>query len=674
MFLYYQCILNSGQTEIAATLLLILNNIRHRYDASFKFPNSSHLDDYFRKNLKLIHDFCFPKVFSDGPAYTFFCHLHQLGGKVPFEKADIERDISDWVSGDIDAMDKDWVGKKFDKLFTLWGSPLGVFLPPDEFFNDILRWGTSGGAPKSDLLGQSYRTKWGWGFSKLLSSDGTLNKDVDIYKIAKSESGNARVALKEEASKTRPIITTPMDSYLRQCYLLYRWGKPKLINSPISSNSWLPTFMSSQFSWYGCVDGQRFDHSIPKWFVLEVVKRLGGLDEHTRWVAEEEIASMNNLKIQWNETTWDWEGGLLSGWRLTSLVGTIASWMAAQWIMEKTDTLGSLTDGALGDDLILASNTKQLDKKTLCDQYNAFGLRANMAKTTTGPVGEFLRKTYSDRGIEGYPALAVRSLVYANPWIESYNFEGPSELANSWLVLYSRFLSHYTNLNFHSFIFSLAADGLTHFFPHISKNNWECWLRTPICAGGGGPLEWSDPNVWQTITYTRDVTGRPTQFLQVLGVLKASTSMRKTPLLTPTNLPSLHQKFDEIRRTPSAPIHAILPKAINLTFTLYDWFTDESQTRTHIERILNTKLPLSLRTSSKADILTWIFGSNKDNGGVTTVCVPLEVSSQACKPVKNLTYTFSMSKRNKNLRHMGVAATLYAAHYLRDVEVVRGTW
>lgn len=674
MFLYYQCILHSGQKSIAATLLTILKKIRFMYDTSIKLSNSEYVDDFFRKNLKTIHDHCFPLVFTEGPAYSFFCHLHQLGGKVPYKKQDIEDDITAWVSGDIDSMDKDWVNRKFDKLFTLWGNPSGVFLKPDDFYNDILRWGTSGGAPKSSLLGETYRTKWGWGFGKLLGPDGEMNPNVNLYTEAVKGSGNAKVALKEEASKTRPIITTPMDSYLRQCYLLYRWGKPKLLNSPISSGSWLPMFMSSQFKWYGCVDGQRFDHSIPKWFVIEVVRRLGGLDEHTKLVAEEEIKSMQDLKIQWNDRIWDWNGGLLSGWRITSLIGTIASWMAAQWIMEKTGTEGSLADGALGDDLILASNTVSLDKATLCKHYNEFGLRANMAKTTTGPVGEFLRKTYSDRGVEGYPALSIRSLVYANPWIESYNFEGPSELSNSWLVLYSRFLCHYTDPEFHSFIFSLAGDGLSHFFPHVSRHEWDCWLRTPVCAGGGGPLEWSDPSVWHTITYTREVSERPTQFLQVLGVLKATVSMRKTPLLSPTNLPTLKNKFDDLRRTPSAPIHAVLPKAINITRALYEWYISPEFKRTEIESILNTKLPLSLRTSSKADILSWIFGSNKDSGGVTTVCVPIEVSAQACKPIKNLTYTFSMSKRNKNLRHLGVASTLYAAHYFSNVDVVRGSW
>ncbi|KAK1137401.1 hypothetical protein K0M31_001912 [Melipona bicolor] len=71
-----------------------------------------------------------------------------------------------------------------------------------------MRWGTSGGAPKTRFLGTNYRSKWAWALYHSLDQNGDLRNDVDLYSKAQSESGVCNVAFKEEPTKTREIITT----------------------------------------------------------------------------------------------------------------------------------------------------------------------------------------------------------------------------------------------------------------------------------------------------------------------------------------------------------------------------------------------------------------------------------------------------------------------------------
>lgn len=102
------------------------------------------------------------------------------------------------------------------------------------------------------------------------------------------EGNVCKVALKEETKKTRVIITTPMASYLRQCYLVYRWGRLKG-DTPISSASWLGRFQSMDYRWYGCADAERFDHSVSKEIVKYIIEKMADIDDETRQVGREEI-------------------------------------------------------------------------------------------------------------------------------------------------------------------------------------------------------------------------------------------------------------------------------------------------------------------------------------------------------------------------------------------------
>lgn len=62
---------------------------------------------------------------------------------------------------------------------------------------------------------------------------------------------------------------------------------------------------------------------------------------------------METLRVTWRDRTWKWIGGLLSGWRITSVIGSLASSCVAEYILQKTGMLGAIQYGVMGDDLIM---------------------------------------------------------------------------------------------------------------------------------------------------------------------------------------------------------------------------------------------------------------------------------------------------------------------------------
>lgn len=149
------------------------------------------------------------------------------------------------------------------------------------------------------MLGEKHRTKWAFAYSCAVKDD-KLRSDYDIYAETQKMQREAHIALKEEPAKTREVITTPMDSYLRQSYLLWRAGKPKM-PCPAVNPAFIGQFECQYSTWYGCVDAERFDHSIPAEVVYDFIRRLGAHSPDTAEIAEEEIECLKKLILVWND-------------------------------------------------------------------------------------------------------------------------------------------------------------------------------------------------------------------------------------------------------------------------------------------------------------------------------------------------------------------------------------
>lgn len=666
LYIYIKSIYALGQINVARALLGIIHIISSKLGSSNTHPD--YQDDYVRMHLKTVSSHYFPSVFND-PANMFFVHLHSCGGKSPYTQEQIVEDITSWISYKPDFPEAAYVSKKLDAFFSLFKiRPTNQSLTFAQFCDDPILWATSGGAPPVEINGSKVRNKWAWAFKNKIGKDNRWN-DVDLYHVATQYPNVCQVALKEEPAKTREIITTPMASYLRQSYLAYRWGKPK-INSPIGKRTFLQNFQQESFHHYLALDGDRFDQSIPKGFILEFVRRMGQLDPQCQKVAEDELESLRDLKINWRDNEYLWEGGLLSGWRFTSIIGSCVSWIVGQYIIENSG-MSALADVAvLGDDIILYG-PKPFDKIRCVELYNKFGLTANIQKTASGPVGEFLRRTYSPLGILAYPALALRSIFYASPWLSSQLIDKYTDLTNAWLTFYSRLLPFRINSSIHGTIRNLCKNDLVQAFGH--NNLYDAFLSTPISVGGGGCTEWSDFSNWAVVKPIPrdDQLNTPIgSLLNAFGV-EPNVSIRRAGT------------FEKIRHLPdpnlisdlaSAPQMLVLPKDKPCTGIIVNWFLDKAASATSIARLLELSLPSGLRVAGKTAILQALLGASQTPSGQTSVQTTPETIQPYSKISKRIILSAQYKKSFPSTRNLALAAFLFNVHNFSDVILPYGSW
>lgn len=189
LYLYHKYIFHIGQIEAASELLRLFHIIRERSEKYFHQNNSStpilnrrDRCEYWRHQLKNVSGSAFPRVFSRGPAYMLFTHLHALTGKCPFTKDQIIKDITAWVSNAdhterVKDIDHETVKTTLDDVFSRWyHGESGGSLCFKDYCYDFIRWGTSGGAPKTDIAGETYRTKWAWAYANSVLPSGWKHK------------------------------------------------------------------------------------------------------------------------------------------------------------------------------------------------------------------------------------------------------------------------------------------------------------------------------------------------------------------------------------------------------------------------------------------------------------------------------------------------------------------
>lgn len=672
-----------GQRGVAFTLTHYVRFVMHKWKKSQlgglnpDIPKSEYLDDFFRHYLKALSAHSFEKTFRCGPGWMLLTHLHALTAKAPFSTQQIVDDVTAWVSenkpsGELKQLDMTQMNRTLDSIFSTWytGEADG-HLSFRDYCNDFTRWATSGGAPRVELFGSKYRTKWAWAYAHATHQDGTLKREYDLYAEAMKTGDVAMVALKEEAQKTREIITTPLPSYLRQCYLLYRWGKPKL-PSPISSDKWLPSFEAAGATWYGCVDGDRFDQTIPGAVILGIIDRLGRLDNECKNIAEAEIASLEQLELTWGGRKWRWNGGLLSGWRMTSLFGTLVSAAAAEYIIARSGKNG-IRYGVMGDDIVLYSHVETLDTREMVDAYIQFGLDANPKKTVSGVVGEYLRKVRSKRGTWGFPALGLRSLMYANPWIEKYKYDREVELSNTWLTYMSRLIPHSARVgNMIHFIYSSIIDDLT---SNFGKNKWADWMLTPISAGGGGCIEVSDITRWHKITYLRELGDmkKTMHIPYLLGILKRRAVVVPQTRIIPIELMGAGEKYAQMISEMQGRPESFVKHSVSKTRLIFDIMAG-GLTISAINSQLTYPLPRSMRIAGPSNIVEYIMSGTKNYSGITTVLHTKEAVSRITHGYDYYVRDFSRSKKNNNLRNIQAAITVFVMTKLKKMAVPYGTW
>lgn len=435
-------------------------------------------------HLKLLSDFCSTNVCPcQMNSSQVFVGLHRSTPPQKWDKEKIMQDLTNWVGpgGKMwGASQKQWILDYVDTFIKQWSyrEQKVAKMSFSDWCSDVIRWGTSGGSKKRQMLDQWYRTKWAYGFD-------SIKRGVNPYDIAKQEADVdlAHVALKEEPDKTRLVITTPMASYLRQGYMLYCMGKCKELKSPISHKYLTNNIAKKYWHQYLSIDATKFDHQIPLWFIEHVIDRIGeysGLPQ----LAQEELNHFKKLYIEIFGNKIKYNGGVLSGWRMTSLFGSLASHVLCEFI--KKQYPNDLVDWiVLGDDVMVMTNANI--SSTWQSVVSEFGLTFDINKTTCGVFGTFLRKIYGLGRVVGAAGRALRSLFYANPWVTNYQFQDPSTISASWLL----FISRMQDLGNRDWLLHQAAADMARWSrtQDWTSSRWLKLLKTDSGLGGLGTID-----------------------------------------------------------------------------------------------------------------------------------------------------------------------------------------
>lgn len=512
LLFYYKTLGAVKNTEITRGLLGgIIHYVNEITRAAVAEGLFDFVDDIVRQFLAEVDKLTFVLCQQNSGNSLIYSSLHGLGtfgGPRGWTKESVLEGLKDWVSGErkFPYEEDQFLNDKLDTWIASWCSGVkSNDLAFKDFITDPMRWATGGGARKKQMSIRGKvvegRNKWFWALSCMVNGE-------DIYQASLSEGNDAQVALKEEA-KTRCVITTPQASYLRQCYILYRLGKPKFLRSTLSNPGLVTELSRSRKDHFICIDSSSFDHSVSKNWILSVLQRIADRSEgELRSLVLEEMDSMRDMSIVYEGTKLRYENGLLSGWRMTSLLGSLLSALVCEYI---NNQLGlRLPYIVQGDDIIMMC-PQRVDAGRVLDCCARFGITTNAKKTTIGRFGEFLKYRYGYGRVQGYAARAVRSIFYANPWLDGTATSSASEVSGKWWTLLSRLMNSHNGTfvdedSMNWFLGNVVDDVDGWLGKRVSRRMLLDAVKTPVSMGGLGVFETAGVDMSRNDSYITKIT------------------------------------------------------------------------------------------------------------------------------------------------------------------------
>lgn len=468
-------------------------------------------DDLIRKTLSM----CESSIAQSGPLpKVLFSGMSTLGGPRGWEKETVIEMVKEWVQGETTLFSKpsdaNFVTNKLSRWMDHWvgqgnlGDARKIGF--ESYKSDFMRWGTSGGCSpttaevKYAISRGMIKHKSESGMLRTKTICGMLAVLVDDVDDLLKKSSVCHAALKEE-TKTRVIISTPMWSYVRMCYVLDCLGSPQFLNSTLSRHDTVSQFVKYYSLNYAAVDASQFDHNVPLWLLKalwssleDAVARRFGADDELATICRELRGELDNLWIEVLGSKVQYRKGLLSGWRVTSLFGSIISALCCELYIDYAsnnlnvdrNAIGYLTQG---DDVILWSCADNFSQ--VIPFMQEIGVRTHSSKCLIGHEGDFLRGLYTREGKVNYPMRSLRGLFYAHPWIERRQYHGLAELSSNWIQASSRVQMWRGNPSggMLNMMLDEAASDIARWGCGLKTSKIRLLLRTPTSLGGLGCLE-----------------------------------------------------------------------------------------------------------------------------------------------------------------------------------------
>jgi hypothetical protein len=185
-----------------------------------------------------------------------------------------------------------------------------------------------------------------------------------------------------------------------------------------------------------CADQSSFDHGVSDhifvYMFSEILNRLpatrpadgarASMYERFGQLVRDcaKVFQMQRIWVCDEKNATQWQSGMLSGWKITSLGDSWANLIQTEYALRMTYS-GRYVVVVLGDDVWMMSDVEVAPR--LASAMVAAGLNQHPEKTIKHVrYGEFLRVLY-DRELKvarAYPSRLIPSLVYSKPWLGSY--------------------------------------------------------------------------------------------------------------------------------------------------------------------------------------------------------------------------------------------------------------
>lgn len=515
-------LLESGGNEKASYQIAITyKSTMQRFHKSGR--DKKYVDDYIRKTFSMLSSSLVAKA-SNNASETdvnnmlLFSGIENVGGPTSWTQESIIAKAEEWVTGKTTLFEnnKEWVSRKLDFWFDQWFLELKTdAIDFEEYCKDLSRWGTSGGITIPSNLKNVYKSLFTKEF-KETDKNRLRNKNIigllclqkygNLNKLLQNDRFRVTVALKEE-TKTRLVASTPFPAYIEQSYMLFKLGKPKWLKSTISDSKLLNDVITKLHCKYWAIDSSKFDHNVPKWLLIMFWHKLKiRFDAYGDGVCstfcDNQINDLNNIYIEIFDKKIKYEKGLLSGWRVTSIIGSMISALICEHVLDTTaQNVGQFSYITQGDDILFWSTSETQPTFDVLKEITSIGVTINKDKCLIGKDADFLKYIYTRDSILGFVGRSIRSIFYANPWIDNVHPSSLQELVTSWFTLTSRisfFVPNKQKLLFN--VKKLIIEDAHRWNRKLSSSTLAKLLITPSSIGGLGVVEtWESSNVYAKI-------------------------------------------------------------------------------------------------------------------------------------------------------------------------------
>lgn len=321
----------------------------------------------------------------------------------------------------------------------------------------------------------------------------SLSKNQLARWILQYQQDSAKIIMKQETGKVRPVINAGDHLFLQMSYIDY-YLQHLFHGNPLST---LWTSRRQDLLWkrylienirtnsfvHVPVDQSHFDHQ-PDRRMLQIINEtiMDVLPKQFEYLKVmqliiDEMKLPTIIKLPNNHIIKATKG-ILSGWKWTAFYDTIINIATFNMAKRQSNILNSVMFKAQGDDdLIVVNNESQAYR--ILKAYTDMNFEVNPSKTfISTDLDEYLRIYYDTNGCRGYLARGIRSVLIASPINKPVNELEirASGIKTQWMVLQNRGGQNVIKHLVHDLTNAYGINSVT-----ITN-----WLYTPSSLGGGG--------------------------------------------------------------------------------------------------------------------------------------------------------------------------------------------